>query len=284
MIYMSGGTIPGLKHRRTKTNNQDSMRFCQEMTIKGRSIRVAIVSDGCGSGSDSYVGSQNTVRWLCDSVPQLIAHSFERNAIYNMFLRYIEQQVQAYAEVLRQLGEYNLDTIRQYTDNCMRASIVMMLIIDEELHFLWKGDGFYALNGNITELDAKNHPAYPVYALPIYRNHFRHDEARAGFEYLYVGKDWQNAAVMTDGGDALQRVIGSYLVKPLVENFIQQALEMDFDDGLIQPDDDVSLIVAHKVQGDLSQREAAASLPILVDNNDAQKSFTALQQLYELAH
>jgi hypothetical protein len=65
-FFLTSASVPGREHTRLMRNNQDGVGCNVE-----RGVAVAVVTDGCGSGSSSEVGARLGAWYLAAKLPQL---------------------------------------------------------------------------------------------------------------------------------------------------------------------------------------------------------------------
>lgn len=143
---LAGGSVVGRDHRVVPKNNQDAYwidirRY--PLTFDGRveEVSVAVVCDGCGSGTHSEVGASIGARLLCRSIHlELQAHGEER-----FLWKRVEQDVLSSIHVLAaQLGGNYRETIEDY----FLFTITGIVLTAETVSFFGVGDGLVIVNGD----------------------------------------------------------------------------------------------------------------------------------------
>ena len=166
MIEIAGGSIAGSDHSKPGqpgyTNNHDSFSWKQNDTLT-----VALVTDGCGKGKHSEVGSKIAnsilVKTLFDDINRLMDTNsdFECN---ESFWQRIQSRVIAKLTVL---VEFMGESISDIVSNYFLFTCVGVVMTPKTTYIFSLGDGMYALNGEITEFGPfpKNAPPYMMYTL-----------------------------------------------------------------------------------------------------------------------
>lgn len=166
MIEIAGGSIAGSDHSKPGQpgyiNNHDSFSWKQN-----DKLLVALVTDGCGSGKHSEVGSKiaNTilVKTLFDELHRLIEidPDFECN---ELFWQRIQSRI---VSKLTVLVEFMGESISSIVNNYFLFTCVGVVMTPKTTYIFSLGDGMYAVNGEINELGPfpKNAPPYMMYTL-----------------------------------------------------------------------------------------------------------------------
>jgi len=161
MIRISGGSVPGTDHTKPGqpgwTNNHDA--FTWRNLPKGGV--VAVVSDGCGSGKHSEVGSALGANLFA----QIIADEMAKGGnIHLLSWPRIQQLVVSHLSVMaRAMGGSLSQTVNEY----YLFTVVGAIVTPEDYYIFSLGDGVYIVNGKVNELGPfpNNSPPYLMYNL-----------------------------------------------------------------------------------------------------------------------
>jgi len=145
---ITGGSIPGTDHTLPGSpgwkNNQDAFHLVSTDTMT-----LGIISDGCGEGTSSEVGSKLCVRILGSLVTKLLpkyiqtlSGSFEKDKEPYFFTRIREDLISELRVLANQMGDSLTDTVINY----FSFTIVGILITDEWVFTFSIGDGFIQVN------------------------------------------------------------------------------------------------------------------------------------------
>jgi hypothetical protein len=178
------GSVIGSEHVRLNHNNQDSL-----VAIRGENFCLGVVSDGCGSCPRSEVGSAIMTRIVAKWIPYAFSnfgtttnvHIDEiparmlgaKAAIVNSIRKIATESSEVFLKP--SLGwdiagqEQGLLSFDGIIHSCLLATIVGFYICDDYVVVFSIGDGFYAVNGKLVQLDTSdienNAPAYLAYEL-----------------------------------------------------------------------------------------------------------------------
>lgn len=154
-FQLANGSVIGRDHRLVNRNCQDGV-----YVIDSGPRRVAVVTDGCGSGRHSEVGAKLGA--------QMLAESIYRASGYNTDLKVNWQRVRMHAlsnldVLVRQLG----GSYRQTVEEFFLFTVVGVVMAGYEAAFFALGDGVIAINGEVIELGPfpGNAPPYLGYGL-----------------------------------------------------------------------------------------------------------------------
>lgn len=182
---IASASVIGSEHVRLNLNNQDSL-----LVTEDRNYLMGVVSDGCGSCKHSEVGSNLIVRL----VSKHISMSLRRAKICDVkqSIDYARINiVSALGNIVSELADEFTDLVEvKETSNGLRIQYEEEILIKSRVNMVSKyllstvvgfymnneytvifsiGDGFYAVNEEITcletEDEAKNAPAYLAYNL-----------------------------------------------------------------------------------------------------------------------
>jgi len=165
-IEIAGGSIAGADHSKPGqpgyTNNHDSFSWKQNDDLV-----VAVVTDGCGSGKHSEVGSKVAnaifVKTLFDELNQItqLGCTIDCN---EQFWKRIQTRVVAKLTVLvESMG----DSISRTVNDYFLFTCVGAIITPDMTYIFSLGDGMYVLNDEVHELGPfpNNAPPYLMYNL-----------------------------------------------------------------------------------------------------------------------
>jgi hypothetical protein len=169
IFQFTSGSVPGRHHlghypNLVGINNQDSMgmRVTDDCAI-------LVVSDGCGSGEHSEVGSRLLVDITLRVFDALLHHPY---LVDLSELGWIEaahfQILDAIRDVSRLvLGAVPLGKRDEFIRTHLLATLLVAVVTDDTTVILSIGDGVFSINGDVTVLDpgADNAPAYIAYGL-----------------------------------------------------------------------------------------------------------------------
>jgi len=149
---ITAGTQIGSAHVHAGKNNQDGWAIYQD-----QQIAIAIVADGCGSAPHSEVGAKLGSKLLCEIIRESATdYSLDWEAISDKFLwqiRVIANNMTA--DVMQALHDYFLFTVV----GCVITPLHSLIFS--------AGDGYYAINGKLYELQPMqgNRPPYLTLSL-----------------------------------------------------------------------------------------------------------------------
>lgn len=156
-FVMAGGSIIGREHLRVGKNNQDAYGW--EVTETGI---VAIVCDGCGSGTHSEVGAKLGARLVVQTLQRLLEST--PNLEDEQTWQTLQQQLlHQFGVMATQLGGDRVQTVRDY----FLFTIVGAVITPSLTALFALGDGVMAVNEQVIRLGpfANNAPPYLGYGL-----------------------------------------------------------------------------------------------------------------------
>lgn len=161
MFRIAGGSVPGTDHTKPGQpgwiNNHDAFTWRQ---LPGGGV-VAVVSDGCGSGKHSEVGSLLGANLFAQTIADEIAKGAQVS-----FLPWqrIQQLVISHLSVMaRAMGGSLSQTVNDY----FLFTLIGAVVMPEEFCVFSLGDGVYIINGLVCCLGPfpNNSPPYLMYNL-----------------------------------------------------------------------------------------------------------------------
>lgn len=154
----AAGSVSGTKHAAAGRNNQDAWHV-----VRNERATIAIVCDGCSSGTSSEVGAHCGARLVAESLCRAVAlHGPDVPAA--TLLEYVRKDVlSALSGLLRRMGERTPAIIEQY----FLFTIVGVAILSSRTFIFALGDGIVAVNGEVINLGSfpNNEPPYIVYGI-----------------------------------------------------------------------------------------------------------------------
>jgi hypothetical protein len=151
---IAAASVIGREHSRAGRNNQDA--FCFEGSEQGF---VAVVADGCGSGSHSELGAQAGARQVVASALRLLREGERVEG--SGFLGLLREGSLAF------LRELACSFGRGGVQDCLLFTVVGAVVTPEHTLVFSAGDGVWALNGQVRPLGPfpGNAPPYLAYGL-----------------------------------------------------------------------------------------------------------------------
>lgn len=156
-----GGSVTGREHLRVGKNNQDAAYW--SLTDGGV---IAVVCDGCGSGTHSEVGAKLGARMLVAALHRVLGKELggdlplDSGAVWQPLQQALLAQLQQVAEVLG--GDRD-----QVVQDFLLFTIAGAVITPAMTAVFSLGDGVVAINGRVMQLGpcANNAPPYLAYGL-----------------------------------------------------------------------------------------------------------------------
>lgn len=170
LFQMAAGSVIGRSHLTSGKNNQDAY-----YSVVTEHIIIAIVCDGCGSGSHSEVGAKIGARLIVEA----IMRHWQEELLPDNFWEKVKQDVLKELENLaRSMGGCFTQTVSDY----FLFTVVGVLLTPRIATLFSWGDGVIIVNGEIlaNELFPGNAPPYLGYGLLQQEN------------ISYITEDWHN--------------------------------------------------------------------------------------------
>lgn len=166
-FQFASGSVPGRHHlghhpNLVGLNNQDAMG----MRVTDDHA-VLVVSDGCGNGDYSEVGSRILTRITLNAFEMLIREPFGCEPISGMWcgiaFNEIRDRFRSVATAICDPEHFGWRD--EFYRNHFLATLMVAIVTPETTAILSIGDGVYAVNGGVVELDpgVGNMPAYIAY-------------------------------------------------------------------------------------------------------------------------
>ncbi len=187
-ITIRAGKIVGRDHLVRQANCQDALAVaeCGDQVIAG-------VCDGCGEGARSEVGAALAADFIVTRASEHIEAGKTANdlpsLLYWQTLAYLEQ-------LLAVAGPANRV---QFAHDYLLFTILGAVLTPDGGVIFSAGDGQFAIDDHVTEIDQRNRPAYIAYQL------FTAELGTSipvGFSTTPISAGWSHVAVMTDGFEA----------------------------------------------------------------------------------
>jgi serine/threonine protein phosphatase PrpC len=166
---VAAGSIIGQYHLRINFNNQDNYIITEHPDHI-----VAVVCDGCGSGVTSEVGAtlgSSMVSWelSASGLHRLGDNKEEVELCLERVRRLIVDRITAVA------FKAGLPFVTVISD-CFLFTIVAAVVGKEHTYIISFGDGFYALNGKVSEIGPFENNAPPYVAYGAIEEHLKEKE------------------------------------------------------------------------------------------------------------
>lgn len=154
-FQLASGSVIGRDHRLVNRNCQDGV-----YVIDSGPRRVAVITDGCGSGRHSEVGAKLGAQMLAESIYQ--ASGYHTDLWVNW--QRVRMHVLSNLDVLaRQMGGNYRRTVEEF----FLFTVVGVVMAGDKAAFFALGDGVIAINGEVVDLGPfpGNAPPYLGYGL-----------------------------------------------------------------------------------------------------------------------
>lgn len=187
-LRIAGGTVPGAEHLRAGRNNQDAFGW-----LATPAATVAVVCDGCGSGSASELGARLAATLLPPALERaLLAGASPGRALERARLELLATlRNLALASTPAAAGP---EALARYVIDHLLFTVVGVAIAGDEAFTFAAGDGVIAVNGEVEVLGPfpGNRPPYLAYGLlagDAPRLELRSCVARAELRSVLLGTD-----------------------------------------------------------------------------------------------
>lgn len=153
---VAAGTVAGRDHRRLGRNNQDACSWWQD-----EDVTLAVVADGCGSGTHSEVGARLGARVLVEALRR--RRSELGGPCTLAALAAAEREMLGWVAALSDAIGGPLDAS---VSEHFLFTVVGAVVARPMTYVFVAGDGLVAVNGDVEVFaSAENAPSYPAYAL-----------------------------------------------------------------------------------------------------------------------
>jgi hypothetical protein len=185
------GTVTGREHARTRRNNQDGHAA---RTVGD--LAVAVVTDGCGSGSTSEVGARFAAAWLARWLPVYARRGDEGPAWVDDVCRALVRALGSMARMLAPAREERAAVVHDF----FLFSFLAAVVSAERAVVFGAGDGVFAIDGRMVVLDPgpENAPSYLAYGL------FPERASRPVIHHDGPARAVSSILIATDGAAELQ--------------------------------------------------------------------------------
>jgi hypothetical protein len=184
-LRVAAASVIGARHQRACRNGQDAV-FAR---CDGRSA-VAVVCDGCSSGTSSEVGARLGSRWFAEAVAEQLATgaAVAERTTYEAARRTVVERLSSLSEAKGVVDAAAVHELLLFT-------IVAVAVTPDGAAVWALGDGAYGCDGNVRVLGpfADNAPPYLAYDL-------LGDPREASFEALPATA--RRIVIATDGVEA----------------------------------------------------------------------------------
>ena len=204
MFRIASGSVIGKSHIRLGRNNQDAYAHA-----KIADEVFAVVCDGCGSGMNSEVGAQIGCRIILDELQNnYLMMGWCEDPSQNLELALKDIQNRIVDKILR--IAYKMDVnLPSVIKDYFLFTIIVAVIGYEKSFVASIGDGFYAINDEVTSIGPfeNNAPPYIAYnAIPNAVNHSIIKEKMSFKIHSVIDtKDVKNILIATDGVEDILR-------------------------------------------------------------------------------
>ena len=165
-FLLSTASIAGAAHRRDDRNNQDAVVVHAE-----EELRVAVVADGCSSSPRSEVGAALGARWLAEWVPTYLRYERDPAALLAQVRAGLLEYLAAAIDGLRPSQRERAKTVQE-----LFLFTFLVAAVDAERALVFGlGDGMFAVDGQVTALDAGPDGAPPYLAYELIRPALQRD-------------------------------------------------------------------------------------------------------------
>lgn len=195
---MRTGIVTGREHIVYGINCQDSVNT-KSFDYKGNSYLTGVVSDGCGEGKKSEVGSHLATSFVSAKMEQLIKKGLSEteipSRIFKKLLNFLRSIMDSYG--LKNHPEEEVSFIRDH----LLFTVIGFIIGPKDTVIFATGDGVVILNEDIVIRDQQNSPSYPAYHLikskylktPLYEKFDIYTIKTEELQNLAIGSDsWQS--------------------------------------------------------------------------------------------
>lgn len=155
------GKMIGKDHIHSRKNCQDG-REAKLITIDGQEFLVGVVSDGCGSGTANEVAGILLPQFAVNQIEHLLRFETPISQIPVVLYPYVV----AYLDGIKKQIPFNTQKeMVQFIQDHLLATVIGFVVGQDEGVVFHAGDGFLAINGEITKIEHGNKSPYPAYHL-----------------------------------------------------------------------------------------------------------------------
>ena len=144
----TSASVIGNFHQRLNCNNQDALEFYQD-----KNIIIGVVADGCGSGSNSEVGSRLSVNFVINFCRKhFTTATFDSQKLKVALIEYLSEIIK------NQQTKEKLEFIENY----LYFTLFGFVVQPNQTFIFHTGDGLYYLNEKEVIVEQNNQPKYIV--------------------------------------------------------------------------------------------------------------------------
>ncbi len=198
-FQLTTASVPGREHTRLLRNNQDGVGANVE-----REVAVAVVTDGCGSGSSSEVGARLGAWFLTAQLPVLAR---EYGVGPQLAPKAIDALVEWMAQIVAPMRD---EALAGWVSEQFLFTCVCAVMDGRKALVFGVGDGLWSVDGGVGQVlvaAEDNAPDYPGYRLVP--TSLLSTKRAVGVPVVHFSGEAQQLAVATDGlsgqAEALQK-------------------------------------------------------------------------------
>jgi hypothetical protein len=168
------GSIQGFTHRKLEYNNQDAV-----LVLESDECTVGLITDGCGSGTNSEVGAQLALKYLLGRITSQIQSDWRSN---------LKEDMQEYTLKLAALHGKDSGT---FIKDFLLYTIIGFVETNDTLTLFSYGDGVIIIDDDVEVINQNNRPRY--------LNNELIDGEGGQFEYKELALDNRTIIIGSDG-------------------------------------------------------------------------------------
>lgn len=160
LFKIAMGSVIGREHQRLGKNNQDAY-----FLLSNEDYTIAVVCDGCGSGSNSEVGAKIGAKLVVETIATHLKNGLDQPNFWDDIRLNLLSQFETFVNILSQENER-----KEFIYNYFLFTIVGVIITPNKTVIFAIGDGVIFINGRqiLIETFANNAPPYLAYGLCNY--------------------------------------------------------------------------------------------------------------------
>ncbi len=181
-------------------NNQDAFR----VQVKDDRF-VAVVADGCGSGSYSELGSRLGAHLATDALSKVDWTANESGL--QVSLAFVRSEI--VASLGRLVGEFGVESRSHFVIEHFLFTIMALVVTPEKTFVLGIGDGVYAVNGEVKQIGPfpGNEPPYLVYG-GLVKSSVAPELCEFAIHRTLPTAELQSVCIGTDGAGDFEKIAG----------------------------------------------------------------------------
>lgn len=200
----TSGSVPGRDHVRSGKNNQDALSI-----MHTDRATVAVVTDGCSSGTHTEIGATLGARLACIEVLRAL-HRYTPENQHLLFdhpnhwewREGIPGRILAKIETL--MADMETSTSAWIQDHLL-FTIVGVLMTNKLTAFFSLGDGLLEVNGETVELESCDANTPPYLAYRLVKTHLPRESLILNVHHVLPTDQLKNFLLATDGLHHMQR-------------------------------------------------------------------------------